>query len=132
MESLKEYAKYINEQCNKICGFFVDEYGEAIEMYHDIVFVSILSRINAHSSNNHCTCDVEYDVYFNSPNNHDNHTQVMKETIFNRSDTQNILAEIRRRGEVFARLLVQEQLNMNVEIHEITSTYDLKLKRRKV
>ncbi len=129
MKMLKEYAKYINEQCDKICGFFVDEYGESMEKYRDNIFVSIVSRINAHSDNNHCTCDVEYDVYFNSPNNSD-YIKDLKEIIFNMQDTQNILAEIKRRGEEFAKLLVQEALNMNVSIHGISTTYTY-LRRQK-
>lgn len=126
MESLKEYAKYIDEQCNKICGFFVDEYGEAMEELNDDIYISIKPKIEVYSRDKFCKCEiVERGAHFYPLNTHEAHQRLigMEKFVFGMLDTQIILRDIERKGKELAKRLMQETLDIDMQFYGMSSMH---------
>lgn len=130
MKMLEEYAKYINEQCDKICGFFVDEYGESMEAHNDDIYISIFSKIRAHNDSNFCTCEVEHIADFYAPvYGYEAHKRLqgMERFIFNELDTQIILRDVEHKGKELAKRLMQEAFNIDIQFYGISSMHTCRM-----
>ena len=127
MKMLKEYAKYINEQCDKICGFFVDEYGESMETHNDDIYISIMPKIQVYSRDKFCKCAiVESGAHFCcSLNTHEAHQRLigMEKFVFGMLDTQIILRDIEHKGKELAKRLLQETLDIDVQFYGMSSMH---------